>query len=617
MTNRKLHEAILFISSFLSLSCTQNAQQDFHVKTADVDMMDTILETYWASHYLQRDGYDHHRNTRECQQVKYGNMTSSTVVARDFHDKDLQLPLMESRYTFEDIGPFYNRKTVFIHYTVVNNPFRTLSVLEPLKQGGCQDGKTGDRATVVKSAEQMKCMVAINAGLFNTTSGSCLGNVVSNGRLVQDSGGIQNAHFGIKANGELFFGYLSEIDLIADDFLQLVGGVIWLVRNGEVYVSDSLKIECADMQETGSLETFTNIVSARTAVGVDKEGRVLLIQVDGKSFSRGVSLEEFAHLLLTYDIVDAINLDGGGSSTYVINGTVVNFPSDKCSDDSRFHCGRKVSTILCVHDVECVPTDCSGHGQCKMGRCECDAPWIGTACDTLQCINNCSSQGSCTSDGCDCDAGWHGDDCNQSCSSGQYGKGCIHECVCLHGASCNPVDGTCDCPIGKTGAACDQACPFGYYGEHCKQLCLCQDGCPCHAVTGSCNFTDLDQDLFLAGQCYAKATIKQRQLVPDQSEDYRLMQMGFAVLGLVASISAVLNIILAYKLFTKPKQRMKYRPPQSSNSSHMFMFQGVSTSDDELSSLSEYSKAETTFTQSERLKDKNTKDLDLFSKDNT
>ncbi|XP_033755064.1 N-acetylglucosamine-1-phosphodiester alpha-N-acetylglucosaminidase-like [Pecten maximus] len=613
MTKRILHEAILIISSFLSLSCTQN-QQDSQIQKQDVDMLDSILETYWITHNLQKDGYDHHRNTRECQHVKYGNMTSSTVVARDFHDKDLQLPLMESRYTFEDIGPFYNKKSVFIHYTIVNNPYKSLSVLEPLKQGGCRDGKAGDRATVVKSAEQMKCMVAINAGLFNTTSGSCLGNVVSNGRLVQDSGGIQNAHFGIKANGELFFGYLSEIDLIADDFLQLVGGVIWLVRNGEVYVSESLNIECADMQETGSLETFTNIVSARTAVGVDKQGRVLLIQVDGKSYSRGVSLEDFAHLLLTYDIVDAINLDGGGSSTYVINGTVVNYPSDRCADDSRFHCGREVSTILCVHEVECVPADCSGHGQCNMGRCECDVLWNGTDCNTLQCVKECSSQGSCTPDGCDCDPGWHGDDCSQSCPPGHYGEGCTHECVCLYGASCSPVDGTCDCPVGKTGAACDQSCPFGYYGKQCKQLCLCQDGCPCHAVTGSCNFTDLDQTFSQAGQCYAQNIIKERRLVPDQSEDYRLMQMGFVALGLVASISAVLNIILAYKLLTKTrtKQAMKYRPPQSTNSSHMFMFQGVSTSSDDLSSLSEYSRAETSFSHSNKLKDN-----DSFPKDIT
>ncbi|XP_069113869.1 N-acetylglucosamine-1-phosphodiester alpha-N-acetylglucosaminidase-like isoform X2 [Argopecten irradians] len=571
------------------------------------------METYWTTHYFHKDGYDHHRNTRECHHVKYGNMTSSTVIARDFQNKDLELPLMETRYTFEDIGPFFNRKNVFIHYTIVNNPYKTLSVLEPLQEGGCRDGITGDRETVVKSAEQMKCMVAINAGLFNTTSGSCLGNVVSNGRLIQNSGGIQNAHFGIKSNGELFFGYLSEIDLIADNFIQLVGGVIWLIRNGEVYVSESLNIECADMQETGSLSTFTNIVSARTAVGVDRQGRVLLVQVDGKSYSRGVSLEEFARLLLTYDIVDAINLDGGGSSTYVVNGTVVNFPSDTCADDSRFHCGRKVSTILCVHEVQCDPADCSGHGRCNMGRCECDVMWNGTDCNSLHCDNDCSSQGTCTPDGCECNSGWHGDNCSQSCPPGYYGKGCTHKCMCLYGASCNPEDGACDCPPGKTGAACDQVCPFGYYGYHCQQLCMCEDGCPCHAVTGSCNFTDLDQNFSQVGQCYAQTVIKERRLVPDQSEDYRLMQMGFVALGLVATISTILNIVLAYKLVTQTrrKQSMKYRSPKSSNSSHMFMFQGVSTSDDELSSLNEYSRAETSFSNSSSLK-KNS-----FSKDVT
>ncbi len=35
------------------------------------------------------------------------------------------------------------------------------------------------------------------------------GDVVSDGRLVQDSGGIQNAHFGIQNDGSLFFGWVS------------------------------------------------------------------------------------------------------------------------------------------------------------------------------------------------------------------------------------------------------------------------------------------------------------------------------------------------------------------------------------------------------------------------
>ena len=42
-----------------------------------------------------------------------------------------------------------------------------------------------------------------------------------------------------------------------------------------------------------------------------------------------VNLLEFAKLLKSYGAVNAINLDGGGSATFVLNGTVINYPSDK------------------------------------------------------------------------------------------------------------------------------------------------------------------------------------------------------------------------------------------------------------------------------------------------
>lgn len=45
--------------------------------------------------------------------------------------------------------------------------------------------------------------------------------------------------------------YLSEIDLVTQDFQQLVGGVLWLIRDGESYLEESIKIECSDTEETG------------------------------------------------------------------------------------------------------------------------------------------------------------------------------------------------------------------------------------------------------------------------------------------------------------------------------------------------------------------------------
>ena len=59
----------------------------------------------------------------------------------------------------------------------------------------------------------------------------------------------------------------------------------------------------------------------RTAVGVTGDNKLLLMTVDGRQpgFSEGVTLVELANLLAGYGAVNAINLDGGGSSTMAFN----------------------------------------------------------------------------------------------------------------------------------------------------------------------------------------------------------------------------------------------------------------------------------------------------------
>ncbi len=72
-----------------------------------------------------------------------------------------------------------------------------------------------------------------------------------------------------------------------------------------------------------------NGVAPRTAVAKLSDGKLVLMVIDGRSAaSRGVTLSELADILLNLGATDAINLDGGGSSTMVINGAVVNSPSD-------------------------------------------------------------------------------------------------------------------------------------------------------------------------------------------------------------------------------------------------------------------------------------------------
>ncbi|MCH8275172.1 MAG: phosphodiester glycosidase family protein [Armatimonadetes bacterium] len=73
---------------------------------------------------------------------------------------------------------------------------------------------------------------------------------------------------------------------------------------------------------------FASAAHPRTALGVTEHRNVVLAVVDGRSsISGGVSLEELAKIMIRLGCVDAVNLDGGGSSTLYIAGSIINRPS--------------------------------------------------------------------------------------------------------------------------------------------------------------------------------------------------------------------------------------------------------------------------------------------------
>ena len=164
---------------------------------------------------------------------------------------------------------------------------------------------------------------------------------MSDGNLLQNTG-IQNANFGLRKDGSFVTGYLSREDVAdpARPFEQLIAGVVWLVRNGKVYVDDALDYEQVD-------QSFADLLSARVAIGHDAGGRLVLLQFDGRSGERGIDLYTMAELLVSYGVVNAANLDGGGSVAAVRWNTLISYPSDSCRDDSRFSCERAVTSVVC------------------------------------------------------------------------------------------------------------------------------------------------------------------------------------------------------------------------------------------------------------------------------
>jgi exopolysaccharide biosynthesis protein len=76
--------------------------------------------------------------------------------------------------------------------------------------------------------------------------------------------------------------------------------------------------------------TFTDVRHPRTVMGIDRRGYLWLIAIDGRQpdYSVGMNFSELQALCKRLDLQQALNLDGGGSTTMVIGGDVVNRPSD-------------------------------------------------------------------------------------------------------------------------------------------------------------------------------------------------------------------------------------------------------------------------------------------------
>lgn len=67
----------------------------------------------------------------------------------------------------------------------------------------------------------------------------------------------------------------------------------------------------------------------RTAIGVKKDGTVILLVADGRrATSAGMTLEEVARYMIRLGAWSALNFDGGGSSEMVLNKKILNNPSD-------------------------------------------------------------------------------------------------------------------------------------------------------------------------------------------------------------------------------------------------------------------------------------------------
>jgi exopolysaccharide biosynthesis protein len=191
--------------------------------------------------------------------------------------------------------------------------------------------------------QSAKAIAALNATFFDIKNGGSVdflkvdGKIINENRIQNDKRAVhQKAAIMLDAkelkiekwNGQPTW----ESSLSSDDIM--LSGPLLIFKN---------RVEPVDSS------AFTYTRHPRTAVVVTNTDRVLFITVDGRDpNAAGMSLIELGKILKWLNAKDAINLDGGGSTTLWIDnqpeGGIVNYPSDNKVWD---HAGeRKVANVI-------------------------------------------------------------------------------------------------------------------------------------------------------------------------------------------------------------------------------------------------------------------------------
>lgn len=182
-------------------------------------------------------------------------------------------------------------------------------------------------------ASQCEAILAINGDYYGARES---GYVIRNGVVYRDYGSGSTDILCIYADGS--FGITNSTEASAQ---ELVDSGVWqafsfgpgLVENGEITVDQNTEVGKAMAS------------NPRTAIGQISELHYVFVVSDGRTDqSEGLSLYELATFLQSLGVKTAYNLDGGGSSTMVLMGEVINNPTTGGSRTKE----RSVSDIVYI-----------------------------------------------------------------------------------------------------------------------------------------------------------------------------------------------------------------------------------------------------------------------------
>jgi exopolysaccharide biosynthesis protein len=196
-------------------------------------------------------------------------------------------------------------------------------------------------------AARESALAAVNAGFFNMQKGGSVSLLTVDGKIVNasDPKHVADKSFILKGALVLGPGKRVRVESAQADSSYFPRKYPSVLLTGPMLLENGAEVALAKTP-------FNDNRHPRTCVCITDERQVLLLTADGRNAQAlGLSLPELRTLLAELGCRDAVNLDGGGSTTMWIFGQpdkgIVNMPSDNKLFD---HFGeRKVANAVLIH----------------------------------------------------------------------------------------------------------------------------------------------------------------------------------------------------------------------------------------------------------------------------
>ena len=178
----------------------------------------------------------------------------------------------------------------------------TMKASSPKDEGKLKTKQQMTLQALAHDKQGSRVLAAVNGDFF-ATDGTPQGIYYRNGVCLKNTM-TDNVctFFAVTKGKKAVIGSYDEYDTYKDEIQEAVGGRVRLMTNGNVLPQTSTALE------------------PRTAIGVTDNNVVYILVADGRNFwySNGMRYAEMGAVMKALGAKDAINLDGGGSSTFII-----------------------------------------------------------------------------------------------------------------------------------------------------------------------------------------------------------------------------------------------------------------------------------------------------------